>query len=319
MASNSKPTVVPQAGFNAHADAEALRAAMKGFGTDEDAIIEILTTRSNAQRQEIAEIFKNEYGRDIIEDLKSELGGKLEDVVLALMKPSDQFLCKELNKAMDGIGTNEETLVEILCSKSNEEVKKIVTEYEEMYGRPLAEHLCSETDGHFRRLLTLVITGARDPVGTIDPEKAKEQAEALYAAGEGTLGTNEEIFYRILSHASHAQLELIFDEYKNVSGNTIEQALNSELSGEMLEAMLAIVECVQSPAAFFARRIHKAIDGMGTDDQSLIRIIVSRSEIDLQSIKEEYERIFDCTLLSAIRGETSGDYKKILCALIGDA
>lgn len=49
--------------FNATEDAAALRAAMKGFGTDEQAIIDILTTRSNAQRQAIAKAFTHEYGR----------------------------------------------------------------------------------------------------------------------------------------------------------------------------------------------------------------------------------------------------------------
>ena len=104
---------------------------MKGFGTDEQAIIDILTTRSNSQRQEIAKYFLEEYGRDLIDDLKSELGGKFEDVILALMKPPNQYLCKELHKAMNGIGTEEGALVEILCTRSNEEVKELVTTYED--------------------------------------------------------------------------------------------------------------------------------------------------------------------------------------------
>jgi annexin A7/11 len=102
-----------------------------GWGTDEDAIINILSKRSNKQRQEISKAFTHEYGRDLIKDLKSELGGKFEDAVVALMMDRVEFMCKQLNKAMEGIGTDEEDIIEILCSRSNEEVKEIVHMYEE--------------------------------------------------------------------------------------------------------------------------------------------------------------------------------------------
>ncbi|KAJ6643168.1 Annexin B10 [Pseudolycoriella hygida] len=319
MAFSVNPTVVPYAGFSASDDGDTLRSAMKGFGTDEQTIIDILTSRSNSQRQQIAQYFTNSLGRDIIEDLKSELGGKFEDVIVALMMEPDQYLCKQMNKAMDGMGTDESSLVEILCTKSNEDMKRLVAVYEDMYDRPLAEHLCSETDGFFRRLLTMIITGVRDETGVVDPDKAKEQAAALYAAGEAKLGTDEEVFNRIMSHSSFAQLRLVFEEYKNLSGQTIEQAVNHEISGELKEAMMAIIECVQSPPAFFAKRLNDAMSGIGTNDTTLIRVIVSRSEIDLGSIKEEYEKIYNRTLLSAVKNETSGDYKHALCAIIGDA
>ncbi|XP_021926149.1 annexin B10 isoform X2 [Zootermopsis nevadensis] len=311
-----RPAVTPASGFSAGNDGVALREAMKGFGTDEQAIIDILTKRSNNQRQQIAKFFTEEYGRDLIEDLKSELGGHFEDVIVALVIPPGDYLCKQLHRAMEGMGTDEHTLIEILCSKSNKEVKEIVDAYERLYDRPLAEHMCSETSGDFRRLLTLIVTGVRNDYA-VDPGRAKESAEQLHAAGELKVGTDEEVFNRIMAHESFPQLKLIFEEYKNVSGRTIEQALEAELSGELLEAMLAIVECVQSPPAFFAKRLHKAMAGGGTEDVDLIRIIVSRSEIDLESIKQEYERLYDKTLESAVRSETSGDYKRALLSLIG--
>lgn len=61
------------------------------------------------------------------------------------------------------------------------------------------------------------------------------------------------------------------------------------------------------------------MDGAGTDDLTLIRIIVTRSESDLQHVKKEFERLYDRTLLSAVKSETSGDYKRALCAIIGGA
>lgn len=69
---------------------------------------------------------------------------------------------------------------------------------------------------------------------------------------------------------------------------------------QRIDVLFFLVECVQSPPAFFAKRIYEAMDGAGTDDTTLIRIIVSRSEIDLGNIKEEFERIYDKTLQSFV-------------------
>jgi len=67
--------------------------------------------------------------QDLIKDLKSELGERLEEVVLALMTPRYEFLSKKLHKAMSGIGTKEKTIVDILCTATNMEIREINAAY----------------------------------------------------------------------------------------------------------------------------------------------------------------------------------------------
>lgn len=100
-------TLKPSRNFNAEKDASTLRTAMKGFGTDEKAIINVLGNRSNEQRQLIKTQFKTMYGRDLIKDLKSELSGNFEDVILSLMMLPVEYDANELHKGIQGLGTDE--------------------------------------------------------------------------------------------------------------------------------------------------------------------------------------------------------------------
>ena len=124
------PTIRPKENFDATADAQALRKAMKGFGTDEDAIINVICRRSNEQRQLIARAYKTNFGKDLIEDIKSETSGNFEKLLVALMTPIVDFYAKELHDAMSGAGTDEDVLIEVLATMSNYEIHTIKNAYE---------------------------------------------------------------------------------------------------------------------------------------------------------------------------------------------
>ncbi|NXD19691.1 ANXA7 protein, partial [Spelaeornis formosus] len=146
-------TIQPAPNFDAGRDAEILRKAMKGFGTDEQAIINVVANRSNDQRQKIKAAFKTMYGKDLIKDLKSELSGNVEELILALFMPSTYYDAWSLRHAMKGAGTQESVLIEILCTRTNQEIREIVNCYKSEFGRDIEQDIRSDTSGHFERLL----------------------------------------------------------------------------------------------------------------------------------------------------------------------
>ncbi|NWW86243.1 ANXA7 protein, partial [Rhynochetos jubatus] len=146
-------TIQAAPNFDAGKDAEILRKAMKGFGTDEQAIISVVANRSNDQRQKIKAAFKTMYGKDLIKDLKSELSGNVEELILALFMPRTYYDAWSLRHAMKGAGTQERVLIEILCTRTNQEIREIVNCYKSEFGRDIEQDIRADTSGHFERLL----------------------------------------------------------------------------------------------------------------------------------------------------------------------
>ena len=97
----------------------------------------------------------------------------------------------------------------------------------------------------------------------------------------------------------------------------IENSICREMSGDLEKGMLAVVKCLKNTPDFFAERLRNAMKGAGTKDRTLIRIMVSRSEVDLLDIRAEYKRMYGKSLYADITGDTSGDYRKILLKLCG--
>ncbi|KAJ1066556.1 hypothetical protein K5549_019322, partial [Capra hircus] len=304
--------------FNPDPDAETLYKAMKGIGTNEQAIIDVLTKRSNAQRQQIAKSFKAQFGKDLIETLKSELSGKFERLIIALMYPPYRYEAKELYDAMKGIGTKEGVIIEILASRTKNQLQEIMKAYEEDYGSNLEEDIKADTSGYLERILVCLLQGSRDDLsGYVDPGLALQDAQDLYAAGEKICGTDEMKFITILCTRSATHLLRVFEEYEKIANKSIEDSIKSETHGSLEEAMLTVVKCTRNLHSYFAERLYFAMKGAGTLDGTLIRNIVSRSEIDLNLIKNQFKKMYGKTLSSMIMEDTSGDYKNALLNLVG--
>ncbi|XP_066506729.1 annexin A3b isoform X2 [Hoplias malabaricus] len=317
VTSSARGTVKEKPGFNPSEDAAALRKAIEGLGTNEKTLIEILTQRSNAQRQLICKSYHQATGRTLADDLKGDTRGDFEDILLALITPPGQYDCKEFIHAIKGAGTTEKTLIELFASRSNSQIKAMSDAYLAETGRSLIHDLKSEVSGDFGKALLILAEGKRDESKTVDAAKAKADAKVLYEAGEKRWGTDESKFIDILCHRSVPQLRQTLVEYHNLSGKTLQQSIESEMSGNIEKLLVAVVKCVKSVPAYLAERLQKSMKGLGTTESILTRIMVSRSEIDLLDIRAEYKKLYGCSLYSAIQSDVGGDYGECLKMICG--
>ncbi|XP_022523555.2 annexin A1 [Astyanax mexicanus] len=311
-------TIHPDPNFNASRDAAALQKAIETKGVDENAITEILARRTNAQRQEIKAAYQKDTGKDLPKALKSALRSSYEDVVLALLMTPAQFDAHELRNAMKGLGTKEKTLCEILGTRSNQEIRLIKAAFKEAYGEELEHDMKGDTTGQFETALLNLCKASRSEDPNIDDGLAKSDAKALFEAGEKKLGTVYSVFIDILTSRSEAQLCKIFKQYEKIGTQGLNTVVEDELHGSLEECLMTLVKAAWNKPAYFAEQLHLAMKGAGTNCNTLSRIIVSRSEKDLQKIKQEYKRMYGKTLQEAILAETKGDYEKVLLLLCGE-
>lgn len=306
----TNPTIVAAADFDATSDAEKLKKAMKGLGTDESKIIKILGRRTNAQRQAIAKAYENNYGKDLASTIKSETTGKFEKVLVSLLTPLPKFYAQQLRGALKGAGTNEKVLNEVLLTLTKEELAEVKEIYKNEYHDTLEHDIKKDTDKDYEDFLLLLAGGERSERSE---ERAEKYAKKLYSAEESK---EAKVYNKIIAKRQFGLLKITFKLFENVSGHNIEESIKRTFSGDYEDALIAAVRRTQGLPEFLAEQLRNAIAGAGTNENTLVRIIVPRSEIDLKSIQDAYSVKYGRSLVDDVKSDTSGDFKKLLVELL---
>lgn len=188
--------------------------------------------------------------------------------------------------------------------------------YHARYKKSLEEDIAYHTTGDFRKLLVPLASTFRYEGPEVNMTLARSEAKILHEKIHGKAYNHDELI-RIVTTRSKAQLNATLNHYNNEFGNTINKDLKADPNDEFLKLLRSAIKCLTCPEKYFEKGLRLAINKLGTDEWALTRVVTTRAEVDMQLIKEQYHKRNSVPLDRAIANDTSGDYKKMLLALVG--
>lgn len=296
------------------ADAEALKKACQGWGTNEKGIIEVIGHRNASQRKLIKEAYEQQYNENLIRRFEKELRGDFERAVYRwMLDPLDReaVLANVALKKSDY-----RVIIELSCIPSAEELLAFKRAYQARYKHSLEEDVASHFSGDMRKLLLLLVSVHRYETEVSEPKLVEAEAEILHKCIKDKAYNHDEII-RILTTRSKAQLTATFYRFRDVYSAPITKSLASDQDKDLVAALQTAIRCIKSPQKYLERVLSDAIKKRGTDDDALTRVIVTRAERDLGEIKELFYKRNSVTLENAVAKETRGDYENFLLTLLG--
>ena len=267
-------------------------------------IVEIICKLSNEQRQLLKNSYISQYGQELDKELNSLLSGKVKDLISDLMMNPIDFAAKEINESMRGLGTNEESLSEMLSTRTNRQIGKIKEAYIKLYKNTLEDDIKGDTSGTYEKILIAFSQGMRSDNPYPNTQKMKEIVQKLKEDEEGKINKDE--YIRLFSTCSYGEICTIYRLYKKTYNKNLIDEIKKEFDKDTFTFMNYFLSYISDPGAFFAEKIHKF------DDQSLRRILVLRNEIDMDDIRYSYKELYNTELVDDIESKFKDDYQLAL-------
>ena len=217
-----------------------------------------------------------------------------------------------------GLGTDEESLVGVICNRTKGQLERIDQAYRRLYEKTLQDEIRSETSGDFMDMLLLC-----------QMEEAEGDAYLLKKATDGW-GTDEQAVIDVLAPKSPERLRAVRDLYEARYEKSLMDLLDEETSGlfegdfnQTIKAMLVRAETVdmdqevdEEAAAEQATQLYNAMKSMfGTDEKTVVELLCSQAPQQIQAIRVSFENQYGASLASWIESDFSGDADDALIAL----
>ncbi|KAK4414532.1 Annexin D4 [Sesamum alatum] len=295
-------------------DVGSLARAFSGLGVDEQALISILGKWHPEQRQhfrkgtrdffiEDERQFERWNDRHILQ-LRHEFLRLKDAIVMWTMHPweRDARLLKEaLYK-----GPRYNVLVEIACTRSSEELLGARKAYHSLFDHSIEEDVAFH-------LLVALLSSYRYEGPKVNEETAKLEAKILSdVIRKNGLKEDKDVVIRILSTRSKLHLKAIYNHYKAITGNYLDEDLEGDTR------LKETVQCLCTPEKYFSQVLDESLryNADEISKEALSRVIVSRADADMKQIKDEYHGKYGVTLPKKIEEVANGNYRDFLLTLI---
>uniref|UniRef100_K3WZ29 Annexin n=1 Tax=Globisporangium ultimum (strain ATCC 200006 / CBS 805.95 / DAOM BR144) TaxID=431595 RepID=K3WZ29_GLOUD len=307
------PSVFPLAVNNACAE---IKNACKGLGTDEAALTEVLCSVTPNDRSLVAYRYKELYLEDLKFLLESETSSDLGFLLQLMAVPLNEAEAYALHAAVTGPFHGAPLIYPVILGRTSAELVILKKTYFDIFNQELTVMAKSELSGDLR---TIIITALQSQRAAYDPsvhteEKAEEDTDNLYKAGEGKWGTDEDSFVKLLVTSPPEHLAAIDAVYRKKYNKSIKGAIDAEFSGDAKHALYFYVDWMTDRNKAIADVFENAMVGFGTNEKALSAAVI-RYQPFLSEVQPVYEKLHGKPLKERIAEETSGDYSGLLLAL----
>jgi hypothetical protein len=283
-----------------------------------DMLFDLFTRTSNYELQIMADEYQKKYETSVFEEINRVIQNKeTKQVCIMLFYNYYELDARILHKALKE-KRDEKVIVEIFASRPYWFLQIVDEEYKRLYGISLKDELAKEKKTDFITFLQCIMTTPRSKTSSIKNEKqAGDAAQEIITKGLKNYGKDVELFKKLFVKSSREDLVAISREYKNMDKKkrNLYDAVDDACPKVTREIIKAIIYAVVLPAHYFAHLLKKSIIGLGTDEETLSRVLVTRHEVDMDLIRYYYKAETKNELIDDIKGDTSGTYMKILTKL----
>ena len=296
---------------------DRLHEALFNSKKKEKEVIEIISNTDLPTRLSIAQYYETAYGNKLQDDLNKKLSSKFRDLVIDLFLSPTDLDVEIIKRAVKGFGVTEVPIVEILTSRPKWMIDDLKVAYKNNTGKELSQDLEKKFSGNLRRnILTLLNT---DRSNNTQPNKSEceNDSEILKKNKESSWFDDQKIFDNIFAKKSPEELVIIARYYFKKTGTALCDVINKKFSGKNKNVMNEILYNIINPSEMFADKINSALKGLGTDTNTLNRILATRNEIDMIDIREIYFIKYNKKLIDVIKSDTSGPYQS-LCMYLSE-